>query len=64
MIQEVAEIFGGGNAAWVGIVVTVLVTIRGIAATVAEQMPNKWLGPVVKIIDILAGNRKNAAGSQ
>ncbi len=41
-----------------------IAALRGLAATVAEWVPNSNLGPFVSIIDFLGGNQRNASGSQ
>jgi len=53
--------FNETTAFWVAFLIAAL---RGLAATVAEWIPNKALGPFVGLIDFLGGNQKNAAGSQ
>jgi len=52
---------GESTAMWIVLVIAI---VRGVAATVAEQIPNSKLGGVSGIIDLLAGNNKNATGSQ
>jgi len=52
---------GAGPIQWVIIGFALL---RGVAATIAEQVPNGKLGGFAGVVDLLAGNNKNASGSQ
>ncbi len=50
-------------AVWAG-AAAILAAGRGFFATVAEQVPNKYLGSAAPIVDALGGNNMNARGSQ
>ena len=62
-INGILAALGAGESTvmWIVLVISI---VRGVAATVAEQIPNSKLGGISGIIDLLAGNNKNASGSQ
>lgn len=62
-INEILTALGAGESTvmWVVLVIAI---VRGVAATVAEQVPNSKLGGISGIIDLLAGNNKHSSGSQ
>lgn len=53
--------FSETTSFWVLFIIAVM---RGLAATIAEWVPNNKLGPFVGVIDFIGGNNKNAEGSQ
>ena len=62
-INEILQAIGAGEstAMWIVLVVAI---IRGVAATVAEQVPHSKLGGLSGLSDLVAGNNKHAPGSQ
>ena len=52
---------GESTTMWV---LFMLAALRGICATATELLPDRILGPLAPIINIIAGNNLNSSGSQ
>lgn len=62
-INDILAALGAGESTVMWIVLVIAI-VRGVAATLAEQIPNSKLGGLSGLLDLLAGNNKNASGSQ
>lgn len=45
-------------------VLFIIASLRGLCATATELLPDRILGPLAPIINVIGGNNLNAAGSQ
>ena len=65
MDELVAAVTGqlGIGPGWVAIIGAILIGLRGVAASVSENVPDKKLGPFAKILNFIGGNRKHAANT-
>jgi hypothetical protein len=63
LITHFINSLGLGDSAtmWV---IFVLASFRGLAATASELLPDRVMGPLAPVINVLAGNNLNSTGSQ